>query len=136
MLPLFEPEPPNLEQLHAKLVLVHFIASWCAPCREELASVADFHAGPYRQLAERGLAVIVVSNDARPGDLAELLETEPVPFPVFLDSLGEMHTELGLYGLPATAAIDAEGRVVKRWIGPQDWVGKEFLASLERQLER
>lgn len=126
----------DLARHGGRLTLVHFWATWCEPCKDELAEVAAFYRGPYRALARRGLALVTVSVDPRRRDLERFLEEHPLPFPVFLDSLGGLKDELGVWGLPGTVVLGEERQVVERFFGVQDWRSREFVERIEGHLEQ
>jgi len=49
----------STSQLRGKVVIVHFWATWCAPCREEMPVLDAF----YRKHRDEGVEVIAVSLD-------------------------------------------------------------------------
>jgi len=49
----------RLADLRGSVVLVHFWATWCAPCIQELPLVDSF----YRHLKDRGLVVLAIDTD-------------------------------------------------------------------------
>ena len=112
------------------VVVVHLWATWCEPCTEELPRLAEFYRGPYRGLEERGLRLVTVSQDVRAIDLERYLAEHAPPFPVYLDSLGEVADRLALHGVPATVVLGTGGRVLARMLGPQDWASPLFHARL------
>lgn len=97
----------ELRRLDGYPVVANLWASWCGPCRAEF---------PYfqRQAAERAEAVAFLGVDSRDSDDAArtFLEQLPVPYPSISDPDGEIWTDLGAVGLPATAYYDANGELV------------------------
>ena len=126
----------DLARRAGRLTILHFWASWCEPCKTELPALASFYEGPYRRLADEGVVLLTVSLDVRRADLEGFLRGRSFQFPVFLDSLGEIQQEVGLWGLPGTVLIGPDLEVVERMIGPQDWQSRGFLQEIESHLEK
>jgi thiol-disulfide isomerase/thioredoxin len=69
-----------LKTFKGRLVLVHFFATWCEPCREELPALNRFltRAGPNASV----VAISVAEVDPR---VKRFFDAAPVDFPVLLD---------------------------------------------------
>lgn len=86
-------------------ILIHFFASWCEPCRDELPAL--------KRLAERGapdlrvVAVAVADNDSR---LRRLLDDTGVTFPVLMDRDRAVARAWSVSALPSTVILDARYR--------------------------
>jgi peroxiredoxin len=95
--------PVRLEAQRGRVVLVHFFATWCEPCREELPAL--------RRLAARAapdsmavLAISVAEVDLR---VQRFLKTIPVNFPVLLDRDRAVAKAWKISTLPSTVILDS-----------------------------
>jgi len=89
------------------VVLVHFWATWCAPCREEMPVLDAF----YKRYRERGVDVIAVSVD-RGRDIAQVREAmRAFSFPAALVRDAKPNDFGSQNELPVTFVIDAGGRL-------------------------
>lgn len=94
----------DLVTQRGQLVLVHFFATWCEPCRAEMASLRRLAAAPpVPHLAI--LAVDVGEVDAR---VARFFEAEPLPFPILMDRDRAATRAFGIVALPSTVVLDAD----------------------------
>jgi cytochrome c biogenesis protein CcmG/thiol:disulfide interchange protein DsbE len=86
-------------------------ASWCAPCREEHPLVVAF-------ARERKVPVIGLNYKDRPGDARTWLERLGNPYAATLiDFDGKVGIDFGVYGVPETFVIDAQGVVRFKHVG-------------------
>lgn len=93
------------------LKLVNFWASWCVPCRAE-HPVLDAIAGA-------GVPIIGANYKDTPADALKFLRELGNPYAATgSDESGRVGIEWGLYGVPETFVIDADGKVVLRHAGP------------------
>lgn len=69
----------ELSSVRADAVLVHFFATWCEPCRDELASLARLLA------ARRNIEVLVISVAEPPSRVKRFAVAEGVNLPILLD---------------------------------------------------
>jgi thiol-disulfide isomerase/thioredoxin len=108
-----------LAGLKGKIVVVNFWATWCVPCKVEMPDFAKVH----QEYKDRGVEFIGAAQE-RTSDKDKVLAFVgklDVKFPIWMDS-NIYH--LGAFkvgpGLPATAIIDADGRVAARIKGEMD----------------
>jgi polyhydroxybutyrate depolymerase len=65
----------------AKATIVTFFASWCAPCQRELPLLQAL----YAELRPKGLRVVSISIDSAEAELAKLIASQQITFPVVKD---------------------------------------------------
>ena len=91
--------------------LVNYWASWCAPCRIEAPTL--------EKLASEGVTIHGVNYKDKPGNAQAFLRALGNPYATMgADESGRMALDWGVYGVPETYVIDAEGRIVLRFAGP------------------
>lgn len=93
-------------------VIVNFWASWCVPCRKEMPVLQRVH----EQMLGRVQLIGVDTRDRRSDALAFLRRTA-VTYASGYDPSGDVATTLGVYGLPTTLFIGADGRVLEQRTG-------------------
>ncbi|MCC7410117.1 MAG: TlpA family protein disulfide reductase [Gammaproteobacteria bacterium] len=113
------PAPLSLETLRGRAVLLHFFATWCLPCRDELPKLAGLQA---RLPADR-IAVIAIAIDEDAGAIAAFAAQYGRGLPVHVARAGEVPPAYWTWGVPVTYLLDAAGRFVARALGPRDWSG-------------
>lgn len=123
-------EAVTLAEFRGSVAVVNLWAMWCAPCREEMPTLAVL-ANRLRGRPAQVVTVNVDHDEARlPEARAFLAANAPLPF--YRDPRFQLPFELpGKGAMPQTVLIDAEGRV-RAWLtGGADWGGAEALAVVE-----
>ncbi|MCK5749893.1 MAG: TlpA family protein disulfide reductase, partial [Oricola sp.] len=115
--------------------ILHFWATWCGPCRAELPDLDAYT----KDLTERGLGTRLVVVAVEPSPRAKidafLEEIGLAGFATLQDTENRSGSVFGLFGMPATLLIDAEGRVVGQHSGPLDWSDEAVRAELAAHLD-
>ena len=110
------------------VTVVNVFASWCVPCRAEaplLSSLARLN----------GVSLYGLVYKDTPEKARAFLSDVGNPFArVGLDQSGEAGIEWGIYGVPETFVIDADGIVRLRYAGPltPDVLTGEILPAIEQ----
>ncbi|MGH8190847.1 MAG: TlpA family protein disulfide reductase [Rhodanobacteraceae bacterium] len=128
-LPNLEGQTTTLAKWHGKVLLLNFWATWCAPCREEMPTLAKLQ----REHATDGLQVVGVAMD-QPQSAARFLKAVPVGYPILIgiDADPLPTTTFGDAAglLPYSVLIGRDGRILKTRLGVldpatiRDWLGK------------
>lgn len=110
-------------------LVVNVWATWCEPCRREMASLERAHAA----LAARGIRVVGVNVDEDVLLAREFLRRAGLTFANLSDPRQALARErLGVKRLPTTMAIGNDGRVRWREESARDWSEPARLAWVER----
>ncbi len=105
-----EPPPTRADLLAPGVKIVNFWASWCAPCRIEHPALMEL---------SKTVPIIGVNYKDDPANARGFLAELGDPFAKLgADATGRTGINWGLYGVPETFVIDAEGRVLLRHPGP------------------
>ena len=108
-------EAVRLDTQGGKPTIVNFWASWCGACRAEHDVLVDLGS----VAASEGVRLIGVNYRDTATNAAKFLDDRGAfPFPSGVDPDGRTGIDFGVYGLPETFFIAADGRVMARHVGP------------------
>ena len=102
----------SLSQFAGKPVVLNFWASWCPPCRKEMPALA----ATARRLQGSVAFVGIDTNDQRGAALSFASQTG-VKYPLGFDPHASAANDYGVYGLPTTFFISAQGKLLGRQVG-------------------
>lgn len=102
------------QSLRGKVILVNFWATWCGPC---VIETPDFVA-LRNEWEERNFEIVGISMDTEGFEVVSgFAEDFQIPYPLILDE-GPLSDEFGgVYALPTTFVVDAEGLIRHRFVG-------------------
>lgn len=114
-----------------KVTLVHFWATWCVPCREELPQLIRL----VEANKARGLALLLIAADSRTATI-DYARQRKWKFNVLVDQYGKALHDYKVKGLPTTVIIGREGREIARHQGMLHWLEPGNVARIEGMLKR
>jgi peroxiredoxin len=116
-LPSLDGPARELAQLRGQVVLLHFFATWCEPCRAEMASLRALKS----RLDGAPFAIVPISVAEVDGAVRRFFAGESLPFAILLDRDRAVARAWNVQTLPSTVVLD---RTLKpRFIaeGDVDW---------------
>ncbi len=116
----------KLSGFRGKPLLINVWASWCEPCRQEMASL--------ERLAWRdpSFNVIGISTDDDPAAAKAWLKRSNASISHFIDRALLLEHMLGASRLPVTLLVDANGRLLARIYGARQWDSRENIALISK----
>jgi thiol-disulfide isomerase/thioredoxin len=122
----------GLSSYRGQPLIINVWASWCGPCRAEMASL--------ERLAWSGAAqpftLIGISTDDHPEAARAWLQRSNATFNHYIDRALELENMLGATRLPLTILVDGEGRVLDKVYGARDWDSPAAIAAITRAFRR
>jgi thiol-disulfide isomerase/thioredoxin len=117
----------QLSTFRGKPLIINVWASWCGPCREEMASL--------ERLAwldpKRDFVIIGISTDDYADQAEGLLKKANATISQFIDSDLQMENMLGASRLPLTVLVGADGRILEKVYGARQWDGADALRLID-----
>ncbi len=121
----------SLSDFRGKIVMVHFWATWCPPCVEELPTLAKL----YGVLEGKDFEMLAVSVDEGGAEaVTAFMHRNNLNLPVLLDSDHAVSSKYGTFKFPETYILDREGVVRYKIIGPRDWQDPAALELLQNMM--
>ena len=121
----------RLSDFNSPCLLVHFWATWCPPCLEELPDIVKFS----KKWTDREIKLILISLDSSWSEARKYLKdlTLPKHAVSLIDPQSKIPEKYGSYQFPETYLIGPEKKILTKWVGPQDWKN-EFFQSFHKRV--
>lgn len=124
-------KPLTLDTSKAKLTALHFWATWCVPCVDEIPMVDD------EQKIFPSLQIVPISLDGKNVDKVKAFfaSHKVKNLPVLVDPTLKSHKAAGLKGMPGTVFINQKGDIIARADGPLDWQQADVANFIKHNLQ-
>jgi peroxiredoxin len=127
---LADHQPVALETLRGRVVLLHFWATWCKPCEEEMPALDRLR----HTIDSPRFALLTVSVDEDRNQVESYRDRLKLSLPILLDSSHEVSHAYQTYRYPESFLLDPEGKVVARFVGPRDWDSQIYVDRIRELL--
>jgi thiol-disulfide isomerase/thioredoxin len=122
----------DLTRFAGKVALLNIWATWCLPCRSEMAALDRLQA----DLGGPAFEVVAVSVDRGGIDAVRKFYAGNgiAKLAMYNDPSGRAYATLGAFGLPVTLLINRRGDEIGRVVGAADWESATMVGFLRARI--
>ncbi len=123
----------QFSSFRGKVVVLHFWASWCPPCLDEIGRWVELAAS----MKGKPIQWIAVSLDTNWSDALKILPSEKLSENItsLLDTETQVSDQYGSFQFPETYLISSDQKIITKWIGSQNWESSEIRDAIEHLLK-
>ena len=124
-------ETYTLKEDKGSWVFVHFWASWCGPCREEMPAIQNMMS----TLQGEGLKIAMINTAEDEDTVFSFLSVYAPDIRPLMDRDGQITEKWRPRGLPATYLVDPNGQVHYQALGGRAWDSLPYITFLRSLLK-
>lgn len=108
-------------EFKGKPVVLHFWATWCGSCVEEMPELDKFA----EQFGDNMTLVVVAADKTRGKEAREFYKSKGIKnLEIYVDDKNGLATSMKISALPTTVFVSTQGKELGRIVGPIDWIGE------------
>jgi thiol-disulfide isomerase/thioredoxin len=110
-------------------VILHYWASWCGPCQEEMPTIVS----TYAKIDDK-FRIILISEDENQSEGLSFLKKVGVPINsdfTWWDADKRISAAAGVFKLPETFIYDSNFNLIRKIAGPMNWNDRKNLQYLK-----
>ena len=118
----------ELKQTKGHWVFLHFWASWCGPCREEMPAIQKLS----ETVQDEKFQIIMVNTAEDEDTIFEFLAAIDIELNTLMDVDGLVTEVWKPRGLPTSFLINPKGEIKYQAIGGREWGNPEYTGFIRR----
>ncbi len=129
---MFDGQTIQMKELRGKVVLLNFWATWCPPCRMELARVEK---DIIERFKNQDFVFLPVSRQDSYDKIKAFREQTGYTFPMGMDPDRKIYSQFATASIPRNFIIDKTGKIVFMEIGYSEESFKKLIETIEKTLK-
>lgn len=120
----------RLGDYRGKVVFIHFWATWCDSCKDEMPAINTLR----ERFKDKGFEVVSIAADSRTA-VEPFVRKYGLKFPVLIDQYGSALRSYEVRAFPTSYIVDKAGKIKGIAIGPRDWASDGVNSLINDLLE-
>lgn len=121
----------DIEQARGRWVFLHFWASWCGPCREEMPTIQAI----VSKFKSSNMEIVLVNTSESEDIVFEFIGAVAPDLNPLVDADGEVTERWQPRGLPATFFVDPHGKLQYLALGGRAWNEPTYLNFIKQLIK-
>jgi thiol-disulfide isomerase/thioredoxin len=126
VLPSLDGPKQELAGFLGRVVLVHFFATWCEPCRAEMASLRQMQS----KLGGQTFVIVPISVAEADGAVRRFFAGDSLPFTILLDRDRSVAKSWNVHTLPSSVVLDRNLKPRFMAEGDVDWARPDVMSTV------
>jgi thiol-disulfide isomerase/thioredoxin len=122
-----KPAPDVLAPYKGKVLLVHFWATWCAPCREQMPALVKL----YSQLKDQNVLMIGINADESADTAKDYIRRNGLDWLQWMEA--DHRAKFKVNAIPTLIVVDREGKMAAYEVGSGTEVEKNLRTALAKE---
>jgi thiol-disulfide isomerase/thioredoxin len=116
------------EQFRGKVIFLNLWATWCGPCRAEMAGIENLYTKTDKSRIE--FVMLSIDRDSDKNKVISYMQSKKFSFQGFMPS-GYLPKQLKVPEIPTTFIISKDGKIVRKEVGSMRYDTPKFQKFLE-----
>lgn len=113
-----------------KVTLINFWATWCVPCKKEIAVVMD-SLSSWKSQADFNYMTVSIDESRAEGLVRSYAISKKWDFPYYMDANSDLKRSLNFQQVPFTVIVDKDGKVAYMHTGYEAGAENEVFAKVK-----
>ncbi|MCH8330836.1 MAG: TlpA family protein disulfide reductase [Bacteroidetes bacterium] len=101
---------------NGKITVLNFWATWCSPCKKELANINDMY-GEWQEKYNAELLAISIDDTRNLAKVKSYVAGQSWDYEVLIDANQDLKRALNFQTIPHTVVLDRDGKIVYKHTG-------------------
>lgn len=122
----------SFSQFKDKVVFLNLWATWCGPCRAEMADIQKL----YSKVDHEKVVFVMLSidKDSDKRKVIKYIKDKEFTFPVYMPS-GYLPSQLRVPSIPTTFILSRDGKIARKEVGAMNYDTAKFRKFLEQLIQ-
>lgn len=123
----------STKEMHGKLLLLNFFATWCPPC---LAELPELDKKVWKRFGDKGLVLVAIGREHSTQEISEFKQKKQLDMPMAADPKREIYGTFARSFIPRNFLIGRDGKVIFESQGFEKSDFQKMISLIDAELKK